>query len=88
MLERKNKIIGQLTGGIAGLFKANGVTPLYGTGKLLAGKKIEFIDNDGKETILQADNVILASGSLPIEIPVAPVDGKLIVDSTGALRNR
>ena len=85
MLERKNKIISQLTGGIAGLFKANGVTPLYGTGKLLAGKKIEFIDNDGKETILQADNVILASGSLPIEIPVAPVDGKLIVDSTGAL---
>ncbi len=85
MLERKNKIISQLTGGIAGLFKANGVTPLYGTGKLLAGKKIEFIDNVGKETILQADNVILASGSLPIEIPVAPVDGKLIVDSTGAL---
>lgn len=85
MLERKNKIIGQLTGGIAGLFKANGVTPLYGTGKLLAGKKVEFVDSDGKETILEAENVILASGSLPIEIPVAPVDGKLIVDSTGAL---
>ena len=36
MLDRKNKIINQLTGGIAGLFKANGVTSLYGTGKLLA----------------------------------------------------
>jgi len=39
MLDRKNKIINQLTGGIAGLFKANGVIALYGTGKLLAGKK-------------------------------------------------
>ena len=85
MLERKNKIINQLTGGIAGLFKANGVTSLYGTGKLLAGKKVEFTSNDGEVSTLDADNVILASGSLPISIPVAPVDGKLILDSTGAL---
>ena len=85
MLERKNKIIKQFTGGIAGLFKANGVTGLYGTGKLLAGKKVELTDNDGNVSVLQADNVILASGSLPIAIPVAPVDGDLIVDSTGAL---
>ena len=47
MLARKNKIINQLTGGIAGLFKANGVTALYGTGKLLAGKKVELTANDG-----------------------------------------
>jgi dihydrolipoamide dehydrogenase len=85
MLERKNKIINQLTGGIAGLFKANGVTSLYGKGKLLAGKKVEFTSNDGEVSILDTDNVILASGSLPISIPVAPVDGKLILDSTGAL---
>ena len=38
---QKQGIINQLTGGIAGLFKANGVTALYGTGKLLAGKKVE-----------------------------------------------
>ena len=85
MLDRKNKIISQLTGGIAGLFKANGVTSLYGTGKLLAGKKVEFASNDGEVVILEAENVILASGSLPIAIPVAPVDGELILDSTGAL---
>ena len=85
MLDRKNKIISQLTGGIAGLFKANGVTSLYGTGKLLAGKKVEFASNDGEVIILEAENVILASGSLPIAIPVAPVDGELILDSTGAL---
>ena len=85
MLDRKNKIISQLTGGIAGLFKANGVTSLYGTGKLLAGKKVEFASNEGEVVILEAENVILASGSLPIAIPVAPVDGELILDSTGAL---
>jgi len=85
MLDRKNKIISQLTGGIAGLFKANGVTALYGSGKLLAGKKVELTDHNGAVTILDADNVILASGSSPIAIPVAPVDGELILDSTGAL---
>ena len=85
MLERKNKIINQLTGGISGLFKANGVTALYGTGKLLAGKKVELTANDGTVSVIEAGNVILASGSLPIDIPVAKVDGNLIVDSTGAL---
>lgn len=85
MLDRKNKIISQLTGGIAGLFKANGVTALYGTGKLLAGKQVELTDNDGNVSVLDAENVILASGSLPISIPVAPVDNELILDSTGAL---
>jgi dihydrolipoamide dehydrogenase len=85
MLERKNKIINQLTGGISGLFKANGVTALYGTGKLLVGKKVELTANDGAVSVIEASNVILASGSLPIDIPVAKVDGDLIVDSTGAL---
>jgi dihydrolipoamide dehydrogenase len=85
MLERKNKIINQLTGGIAGLFKANGVTALYGTGKLMAGKKVELTANNGSVSVIEAGNVILASGSLPIDIPVAKVDGDLIVDSTGAL---
>jgi dihydrolipoamide dehydrogenase len=85
MLDRKNKIINQLTGGIAGLFKANGVTALYGTGKLLAGKQVELTDNDGAVSVLDAENVILASGSLPIAIPVAAVDNDIILDSTGAL---
>ena len=85
MIARKAQIVKQLTGGIAALFKANGVTGLYGTGKLLAGRKVEFTDNDGKVSTLEAENVILASGSSPINIPVAPVDDKVIVNSTGAL---
>ncbi|MBC6907169.1 dihydrolipoyl dehydrogenase [Saccharophagus sp. K07] len=85
MIARKEAIVKQLTGGIAGLFMGNKVTALYGTGKLLAGKKVQFVDFEGKEQILEAENVILASGSIPVNIPVAPVDGDVIVDSTGAL---
>ena len=85
MIGRKNDIVKQLTGGIAGLFMANKVTSLYGTGKLLAGKKVQFVDFDGKEEVLEADNVILAAGSVPVNIPVAAVDNDVIVDSTGAL---
>ena len=85
MIARKNQIIKNLTGGIAGLFKANGVTSLFGTGKLLAGKKVEVTDFDGTVTVYEAGNVILASGSSPINIPPAPVDNDVIVNSTGAL---
>ncbi|EIK45780.1 dihydrolipoamide dehydrogenase [Cellvibrio sp. BR] len=85
MIARKNQIIKNLTGGIAGLFKSNGVTSLFGTGKLLAGKKVEVTDFDGKVTVYDAENVILASGSSPINIPPAPVDNDVVVNSTGAL---
>ena len=85
MISRKDKIVKQLTGGIAGLFKANKVTSLLGTGKLLADRQVEFVANDGSKEILEADHVILASGSNPIDIRVAPVNGETIVNSTGAL---
>ena len=85
MVGRKNTIIKNLTGGVAGLFKANGVTLLEGHGKLLAGKKVEVTEKDGKTSVVEAENVILASGSRPIDIPPAPVDQDVIVDSTGAL---
>src|SRR5690606_27959242 len=85
MIERKDAIVKQLTTGIAGLFKANGVTSLFGSGKLLAERKVEYTDSNGKVTILEADNVVIASGSSPIDIPVAPVDGDVIINSTGAL---
>lgn len=86
MQARKDKVVAQLTGGIAALFQANKVTWLQGSGKLLAGKQVEFTAAGGDSVqTLSADHVILAAGSEPVEIPVAPlVDGK-VVDSTGAL---
>lgn len=85
MIGRKDQIVKNLTGGVAGLLKANGVTVYQGHGKLLAGKQVEITKEDGSSEVLAAENVILASGSRPVEIPPAPVDQKIIVDSTGAL---
>jgi dihydrolipoamide dehydrogenase len=85
MQKRRAGIVRQLTGGIAGLFKANKVEGLVGHGKLLAGKKVEFTPVDGDVEIIEAKHVILASGSVPIELPFAPFDGKNIIDSWDAL---
>ncbi len=86
MVARKDQIVKNLTGGIAGLFKANGVTLLQGMGKLLANKQVEVTAQDGTATVYAADNVILASGSVPVEIPPAPLTEGLIVDNVGALQ--
>lgn len=85
MVGRKDQIVKNLTGGVSALMKANGVTVFEGHGKLLAGKQVEVTKTDGSVEVLAAENVILASGSKPVEIPPAPVDQKVIVDSTGAL---
>ncbi|MBT5332105.1 MAG: dihydrolipoyl dehydrogenase [Porticoccaceae bacterium] len=85
MLTRKEGIVNQLTGGVAGLLKANGVTSIFGTGKLLAGKTVEVTDFEGNATNYTAENVILATGSVPVDIPPARADHEYIVDSTGAL---
>ena len=85
MMRRKNEIVKQLTGGISGLLAANKVTPLSGRGKVLAGTKVEITKNDSSIEILESKNIIIASGSSPIEIKAAEFDEKNIVNSTGAL---
>ncbi|MEE4277106.1 MAG: dihydrolipoyl dehydrogenase [Halieaceae bacterium] len=85
MLKRKEQIVSQLTGGIAGLFKHNGVTTIQGRGKVLAGASVEVTAADGSVSVIEAGNVIIAAGSEPITIPPAPIDDEYIVDSTGAL---
>lgn len=85
MIARKDKIVQQLTGGIAQLFKANGVEWLQGRGKLLAGKQVEVTAHDGAVATHAADNVIIAVGSVPIELPIAKWLDTRIVDSAGAL---
>lgn len=85
MMEKKDKVVGNLTKGVAGLLKSNGVSTFEGTAKLHAGRKIDFTAHDGKTEELTADHVIIATGSVPVEIPPCPTDNELIVDSTGAL---
>lgn len=85
MIQRKDDIVKKQTEGVATLFKANGVTWLQGRGKLLAKKEVEFTAHDGSVEILQAQNVILASGSEPIKLPMAPLVEGIVVDNAGAL---
>lgn len=85
MQKRKATIVRQLTGGIAGLLKAAKVEGLVGHGKLLAGRQVEFTPVEGDQEILDARFVILATGSTPVELKIAPFDGERIVDSWGAL---
>ncbi|AWV07163.1 dihydrolipoyl dehydrogenase [Marilutibacter maris] len=85
MIDRKDKIVKQFTGGIAMLFKANKVTPFYGFGTLHKGNIVKVKQHDGSEVELKGTNVILAAGSDSIELPFAKFDGENIVDNVGAL---
>ncbi|MGI9251099.1 MAG: dihydrolipoyl dehydrogenase [Pseudohongiellaceae bacterium] len=93
MIERKAQVVHKLTQGISGLFTANKVTGIAGTAKVLAGgqaggnthNNVEVTAHDGTQTTLTAKHIIIASGSVPIEIPPAALDNKTVVDSTGAL---
>ena len=86
MQARKNGISQQLTGGIAALFKANGVVGLAGSGQIVSSGKVAFTANGKKKAeVLECGKIIIASGSEPVELPMAKFDGKHIVDSWGAL---
>ena len=87
MMKRKRQIVGSLTRGVAALLKGNKVDSVHGHGRLCAGRKIEILDvgNGSKVGTIEAGHVILASGSVPVELPSVPCDGHRIVDSAGAL---
>ncbi len=85
MVARKDRIVKQFNGGVAALFKANKVTAFHGVGTLHAGRKVSVQGHDGKQLELTATNVILAAGSVSIELPFARFDGQRIVDNVGAL---
>ncbi len=85
MMARKDKIVSQLTGGVSGLLKANGVTVITGAAVLNAGRRVELTSADGQANTYTAEHVVLAAGSEPATIPPAPIDNDRVVDSTGAL---
>jgi len=86
MLARKDGVVKKLTGGVSQLLKGNKVAFYHGKGTLYSGRQVEVIPAEGGEPVrLSAKNVILASGSVPIQIPNVEFDGKYIVDNVGAL---
>jgi len=84
LMQRKEKIVKQLTTGIGFLFKKNKITHILGTASFSDKKTILVSSADGDKKIT-AKNFIIATGSTSIEIPSIPVDEKQIVTSTGAL---
>lgn len=87
MMQRKNRVVHMLTQGVAGLFKKHNIDWLQGSGKLLPNMQIEITSplDDGKQQIVGATHIVLATGSVPTQIPVARVNQRNIVDSSGAL---
>jgi dihydrolipoamide dehydrogenase len=85
MQKRRASIVKTMTGGITALFKANGVVGIQGHGRLLPGNKVLVTGADGAEKTLTAKHVVLASGSVPVQLKNVPHDGKYIVDSWNAL---
>jgi dihydrolipoamide dehydrogenase len=85
MQKRRASVVKTMTNGINTLFKANGVAGIQGHGRLLPGNKVVVKGADGVEKTLEAKQVVLASGSVPIRLKSVPHDGKYIVDSWNAL---
>jgi len=87
MMERKNQVVTTLTGGVSMLFAKNKVTWIKGHAKLLSNSlvEVESAGQPGETTQISSSHIIIATGSKPTALKLAPFDGDRIVDSTGAL---
>lgn len=80
----KTQVVGQLTDGVEYLFKKNKVTYIKGKGSIEGVGQVKVSSDSGDE-LVDAKHIIIATGSTPVELPMAPFDGTTVVDSTGAL---
>ena len=85
MMARKDRIVHDLGSGIAALFQSNGIDWLHGRGQLLPDRQVRITRPDGTQRMVSGQHVILASGSAPVALAAAPMQGERIVDSRGAL---
>jgi len=85
MLRRKDKIVSQLTGGIAGLFKKRKVASVRGLGRIVAPGVVEAT-HDGATQVLHTRRILIATGSVPASLPGLALDGDRIGTSTEALK--
>ena len=86
MMKNKDKAVTILTKGVEFLLKKNKVTYFKGIGSFKSKNEISIKDDKDKETLLQTDNIIIATGSNPVSLPGTKFDEKIIVSSTGALK--
>ena len=86
MLKRKDDVVGQNTRGIEFLFKKNKVTWARGRGTLRSGNVVDVADADGKSESFNAAAIIIATGSVPIELPFLKFDEERVLSNVGALK--
>jgi len=86
MQQRKDKVVKTFTGGVRALMKTNKVTTFEGLGTITSPGKVSVKLSNGQTQELETKNIVIATGSAPIELPFAKFDGKTIVSSTEALR--
>ena len=85
MLNRKDKVVKDLTDGVRHLFRKNRIEVFTGTARLTSPQTVEVSLTEGGTTQLSAGHILLATGSVPVTLPFLPFDGTTVVDSTGAL---
>jgi dihydrolipoamide dehydrogenase len=81
MMKRKTEVVGKLTSGVAYLMKKNKIEVVHGQGKLLDAHTVEVTAEGGAKKTLKTANVLLATGSVPIELPFLKYDGKRVINS-------
>ena len=85
MMARKDKVVDQLTRGVAFLFQKNGVERVSGTARIPVAGTVEVAADDSGARVLRANRIVIATGSEPAPLPNVEVDEERIVTSTGAL---
>ncbi len=85
LLRRKTEVVKQNTGGIEFLFRKNKITWAKGRGTLRAGNVVEVEAEDGSVSTFQATNVIIATGSVPVDLPFLRFDERRVLSNVGAL---
>ena len=81
----KDKVVGQLTKGLAGMAKQRKVRVVQGTAKFVSANELEIVDAEGKTQLLRFAHCIIAAGSQPVKLPSFPWDDPRVMDSTDAL---
>src|SRR3954467_3883341 len=85
MQERKNKVVKTFNSGVRSLMKTNKVTVIEGLGTISAPGKVSIKSSSGETQEIEAKNIVIATGSTPVELPFMKFDGKTIVSSAHAI---
>lgn len=86
MIARKQSVVDQTCDGVAYLMKKNKIEVFTGVGSFVDATHVKVTDSEGKEQQLEAKNIIIATGSKPVELPFAKFDKERIISSTEALK--